>query len=167
MYIRGDFVKQIRDTQHYISEDGRVYNTKTKKYLSGSLDKDGYRRFRLNGLNVSFHRILMEVFNPVENMSELEVNHINGNKDDNTLANLEWSTRKENMEHLINSGLSKKCSNKGTQNGRAKLNENDVLEIKRLLQKGLSYSKIAEQFGVGKTAISDIKNGKTWSHIQE
>ena len=101
MYIRGDFVKQIRDTQYYISEDGRVYNSKTKKYLSGSLDKDGYRRFRLNGLNVSFHRILMEVFNPVENMSELEVNHINGNKDDNTLANLEWSTRKENMEHLI------------------------------------------------------------------
>lgn len=160
-------MKQIKNTQYYISEDGRVYNSKTRKYLSGSLDKDGYRRFRLNGINVSFHRMLMETFNPVENMSELEVNHINGNKDDNTLENLEWSTRKENMKHLVSSGLSEKCANKGIQNGRAKLNEENVLEIKKLLRSGLSYSKIAEKFGVGKTAISDIKNGKTWSHIQE
>lgn len=160
-------MKQIKNTQYYISQDGKVYNSKTNKYLKGSLDKDGYRRFRLNGLNVSFHRILMETFNPVENMDKLEVNHINGNKDDNTLTNLEWATREENMKHLVSSNLSKKCSNKGIQNGRAKLNEQDVLEIRKLLQEGLSSSKIANRFGVGKTAISDIKNGKTWSHVQE
>lgn len=160
-------MKQIKDTHYYITEDCKVYNSKTKKYLKGSLDKDGYRRFRLNNSNVSFHRMLMETFRPVENMEYLEVNHINGNKDDNSLSNLEWTTREQNMEHLVSTGLSTKCSNKGTQNGRSKLSEKDVLEIKKLIQSRMSYSKIAKIFKVGKTAISDIKNGKTWSHIQE
>ena len=123
MYIRGDFVKQIRDTQYYISEDGRVYNSKTKKYLSGSLDKDGYRRFRLNGLNVSFHRILMEVFNPVENMSELEVNHINGIKTDNRVENLEWCTASENGLHAYKNGLSKNVVWKYTGKPVAKIDK--------------------------------------------
>ncbi|MCF0126444.1 MAG: HNH endonuclease [Clostridia bacterium] len=160
-------MKQIRDTQYLISEDGKIFNSKTKKFLKGSLDKDGYRRFSLNGFNASVHRMIMETYKPVENMEKLEVNHIDGNKLNNTLENLEWCTREENMAHLVSSGLSSKCSMKGSKNGRAKLDEDKVREIKKLLKEGLSLSEIGAIYGVGKTTISDIKNGKRWKHVQE
>lgn len=44
-------------------------------------------------------------FNPVENMENLEVNHINGNKSDNSLKNLEWCFGSFNVRHSLQTGL--------------------------------------------------------------
>lgn len=81
--------KQIQKSNYFISEEGKVYNQKTNKFLSGSLDTCGYLRFRLKGKNVSIHRMVLETFNPCPNMNSLEVNHIDGNKTNNRLGNLE------------------------------------------------------------------------------
>lgn len=51
------------------------------------------------------HRLVMETFNPVPNADELDVNHIDGNKKNNNLSNLEWCTRQENLIHAVNTGL--------------------------------------------------------------
>ena len=51
------------------------------------------------------HRLVLESFKPVSNVDEMDVNHIDGNKKNNNLCNLEWCTRRENLVHAVNSGL--------------------------------------------------------------
>ena len=54
----------------------------------------------------------------------------------------------------------------GEQMGSSKLTNEQVLEIRKLLLTGMAAHKIGKLFGVGKTCILYIKNGKTWKHIQ-
>ncbi|MCM1217913.1 MAG: HNH endonuclease [Lachnospiraceae bacterium] len=65
------------------------------------------------------HRLVMNTFCPIENSEELQVNHINGHKDDNRLENLEWCTRSENLIHAFKTGLEERP--KGEKNPRHKL----------------------------------------------
>ncbi len=55
---------------------------------------------------------------------------------------------------------------RGEKAGSSKLKNEQVLEIRKLLLTGLAAHKIGKLFGVGKTCILYIKNGKTWTHIQ-
>lgn len=71
-------------------------------------------------------------------------------------------TQKENMEDMA----SKSRSTIGSKNPKAKLNEEQVLEIKRLLSEtDLTQEKIAESFNVDRKIVSGIKNGKIWKHV--
>lgn len=54
---------------------------------------------------------------------------------------------------------------RGAQHGRAKLTEDDVLDIRAVLAFGGTRSAIARAYGVGISAISAIASGKTWAHI--
>lgn len=54
---------------------------------------------------------------------------------------------------------------RGEKSNNAKLNEQQVREIKQLIKDGLSNRKIAKMFGVGKSIISDIGRGRCWSHV--
>lgn len=79
------------------------------KIISPYANKKGYMivRTRENGATKHYqlHRIVLSVFNPCDNMELLQVNHIDGNKSNNSISNLEWCTCKENMEHAIRTGL--------------------------------------------------------------
>ena len=105
----------------------------------------------------SIHRLvaLSYLSNP---HNKENVNHIDGNKLNNKVTNLEWVTRKENVRHAWDTGL---VNTKGEGNGRSKLKSRHVEAI-RLIKDILPASEIAELFGVGKTAISDIINNRTW-----
>jgi DNA invertase Pin-like site-specific DNA recombinase len=55
---------------------------------------------------------------------------------------------------------------RGSKVPSAKLNEDQVREIKRLIRAGVRYQDIAEQYGVGKTTIANIATGLRWSHVK-
>lgn len=93
---------------HYIDKNGRVLNTKTNNYLTPNVRKNGYYLVTINEFNKSYkrylHRILGEAFikNP---LNKRTVNHIDGNKLNNNLDNLEWATDSENLKHAYRIGL--------------------------------------------------------------
>lgn len=117
---------------------------------------------KLDGSKRTFrvHRLVMMAFNPVENMDELEVNHIDGNKKNNKLENLEWCTASENQIHAFKTGLNK--SRRGEESNFSKLTNDDVKKVFELREKGLLQREIAEIVGCTKSNISCILKGKSW-----
>lgn len=90
------------DTRYQVSNLGRVKGQKGN-ILKGTKTNAGYKKVGLytNGKAVFkyIHRMVMETFNPCDNTANLDVNHIDGNKENNQLNNLEWVTKQENAQH--------------------------------------------------------------------
>jgi len=144
--------KIIKDFPNYkISNLGRIYNIKTEKYLTLQENK-GYLQVFLynNGIKKFFlvHRLVGEYFIPnLENKPE--INHINGIKNINTVDNLEWCTRSENILHAYRTGLSiaddkrkkkmslgNKCSRKVLQ---IDLNTNEIINEFNSISEAAKY----------------------------
>lgn len=92
-------MKTINEFPNYeINELGQIKNKKTGKILSQSLSSKGYYQVNIGNKSRRVHRLLAEAFIP--NPSNLEtVNHIDGNKLNNSLSNLEWMSRSNNVLH--------------------------------------------------------------------
>lgn len=96
----------IREHPNYeVSNRGNVRNKRNGYILKPQLNrKDGYHRVSLNGKRYYVHRLVADAFFDGEHQ-EMDVNHIDGNKLNNDLTNLEWYTRKENIKHVYINGL--------------------------------------------------------------
>lgn len=92
-----------------VSNKGRVQLSKGKKTAGWS--HEGYKRIRLYvpGRKYIFvHRLVMQTFRPFDGDDDLmQVNHKDGNKENNALENLEWNTSLENIEHYTQKLLPK------------------------------------------------------------
>ena len=161
-------LNNIIKSTYYINEKGQIYSKLSNKILSGSLDKDGYVRISLKTEDnkqktIKLHRILLITFNPVKNYQYLQVNHIDGNKTNNTLDNLEWCSCKKNIEHAFDIGLR-------TGKEHSILQEKDVIKICKLLEEGYEPKMIAiklfpDDITKYTSMIQDIKRGKNWTSI--
>ena len=149
---------------YYVTDDGRIWSDRTKKYLSFQYDKDGYVKVSMRSTDnkshrYSVHRLVLENFDPVKNMELLQVNHKDGNKLNNRLENLDWVTCKENIQHAVNNNLRAKI------NGSAKLVPAQVIEIYKRANNGESNVKLAKEFNMHPDQIGRIKNKKVWKDI--
>ena len=92
---------------YQISDFGNVKSLISNRLLKPSKDKFGYVRFNAlknkKSKTLRIHRLVMEVFNPIN--SFMQVNHIDGNKLNNRLNNLEWCTDSDNKKHAYKTGL--------------------------------------------------------------
>jgi len=187
--------KEINGFSDYmVSSYGRIKSLKfgKERILKLGKNKYGYLQFILYKNNKKYtktiHRLVLETFNPIENMDKLEGNHKDGNKENNRLDNLEWCTYYENRKHAIENGLinnkdinnpnygnhyseetKRKQSEKmrGENNPNSILTEEKVIEIWKYLKEGiLTHKEIGEKFGFARPTISNIKNGRSWKHIK-
>lgn len=97
---------------YLISKCGKVYSLKRNKIMKPSIITSGYekimiknKKIKLNK-NVTVHRLVAETFIPNPNNLPC-VNHIDGNKRNNDINNLEWCNQKENIRHSWDNKLSK------------------------------------------------------------
>lgn len=109
------------------------------------------------------HRLILETFNPIENMENLTVNHKDGVKNNNKLNNLEWMTTQENTKHAIEFGLRKPKDQNGSKNKMAKLTEEQVIEI---LKSNKTTKELMKSYNVSRKTIENIKNKKSWTHVK-
>jgi len=146
-------------TDYVIYDTGIIKSLKHNKIilLKYVLDRYGYPIICLstNGKSKTFkiHRLVAQTFIPNPD-NKPQVNHKDGNKQNNRVDNLEWVTRKENEKHAVENGL------KGH-----KLLENDVLAIHGLYLSGMTRKEIGLIYGVTDTHIYYIVNGLTWKYL--
>lgn len=153
---------------YYITDDGRVWSEKTQKYLSTNLDRYGYVKVRLvspgsKRHTYSVHRLVLENFNPVDGMENLQVNHKDGNKLNNNLSNLEWVTPSENVYHAFRIGLKTQM---GTANNQSKYPEETILKaIEMLKSKKYTGAEIDQKLGFCKDYANSIRRKERWKHL--
>ena len=132
-------------------------------------DRDGYLRYGLsrrpNGVLIkSAHRLVVEAF--IGSIPDgLQVNHIDGNKKNNFIGNLEICTLEQNVQHAHRTGLISNYA-RGVRSASAKLTEADVLEIRERYDAGNERQQdIAEDYGIQRESVSKIGLRKRWKHI--
>lgn len=86
-----------------VNEKGQVWSYRSNKFLTPYDDGYGYLKVGLFRNCIAdrrrVHRLVMETFNPVEGMENLEVNHLDEDKKNNNLSNLSWVTKLENIRY--------------------------------------------------------------------
>ena len=99
------------NTAYEVSNLGRVKNRNTGKVLAERDNGHGYKIISFyygdNGRTYYIHRLVAGEFIP-NPLNKPEVNHLDGNKGNNQVNNLEWCTRPENSKHAYKTGLIKK-----------------------------------------------------------
>lgn len=130
-------------------------------------NRNGYNVVTFNGIShktFMVHRLVLCTFENKPLDYHLQVNHIDGNKRNNMIENLEFVTQKENVRHAFDIGL--RTIRRGCQIKNSILTETQVIEIKNLLKDGNMMQKdIAIMYGVHKATINDIHKEKNWKHI--
>lgn len=140
-----------------------------ERILQGHTDTKGYIQVELKtaqSRNIKcVHRLVAEAF--IENPENKEqVNHIDGNKKNNCVDNLEWCTCTENIRHAWANGLHNAFH--GEEHPNSKLTNEQVIWIKENYKKGdreFGASAISRRLGVSISPIYNIIHGKGWKHI--
>lgn len=153
-----------------ISTHGRLKNIKTQYIYKPNILNSGYSSVRTtlgernNKIHILIHKAVAYTF--LENTHNLpEVNHIDGNKENNRLDNLEFCTSHENQQHKYDTGLFDTNKIKGEKNGAAKLTWDDVKYIRDNYKKGsreLGTHAMARKFSVSHPTILSVINNETW-----
>ena len=156
---------------YQISNCGRVKSFKCERthimkpansgngYLIVDFKKDGKRTRKF------IHRLVALAF--IENVGDKsDVNHIDGNKQNNRVENLEWATRSENVLHAFKNKLMPTFS--GTETYIARLTVEQVRYIRaKYIPRDVDFGveALAQKFNVGKTTIRNVIDRKSYKNV--
>lgn len=155
------------DCGYAVSRDGRVFSKKSGSWrmlaliphvktghLGVTLYIDGQSRRR------SVHVLVLEAFfGPCPR--GLECRHLDGNPANNTVGNLKWGTRQENVDDMVLHGTT--CH--GERSTTAVLTEQQAIEVRRRSAAGEGATAIAKSLGISYGTVHSAIHGKSWSHL--
>lgn len=164
---------KIRNRGKYVAKDGSAINPIRKRQpVTVHLNEDGYPCF---GGGIPVHLYVAHAW--VDGyFPEAEVNHKDFDRMNYDASNLEWVTHRENINHTLTHNYDVVCKSKqGINNGRALFTEEQVLEIRRMYDGGMSVADIVKYYHPDLIHVADYKNThstysnicrrKTWKHI--
>lgn len=154
-----------------VSNTGRVRNKVTGYVLKVSL-RVGYPAVSLSAnyfigerYQYHVHRLAIEAFigSAPTHLVRPQVNHIDGDKTNNNITNLEWVSHAGNAQHAYKLGLLKTpAAPLGENHSSAVLTEDQVRFIRT---SSTSANRLAKDFGVSKTTVLHARNRRTWKHV--
>ena len=152
---------KISNTGEIILPNGKI----AKQYVSSS----GYKTIwiHINGKRnnhpMLVHRLVAEAFIPNPE-NKPEVNHIDCNKCNNWVGNLEWCTRKDNVHYAISLGHQPK----GINHKKSKCTEDQIRAACRMLENpDITLTYICQNTGVPIKTLKHIRFDNGWSHISK
>ncbi|RZT96639.1 HNH endonuclease [Ancylomarina subtilis] len=159
--IENDEIRQYRNSVYYFSRDALSYNIKTGLMMKPSINGGGYLKLDLWIDKIRkqeyLHRIVAEIYLG-ECPEGYLVNHIDFDRTNDNIENLEYVSAEENTIHSIERIVEK----------RRKITNEQILEFKEYLRenpKKINYKYFMEKFNVCRRTLYNIKTGRTWKHI--
>jgi len=148
---------------YIIYRNGVLYNSRRHVIINGSVNTHGYRVFALSKndkrKSMKAHRLVALAFIPNPHNKQ-QVNHIDGNKLNNNVDNLEWCTHTENMQHAHRTGLKEgsHIGKYGAEHPASKMVEQrDIYGV--LVETFGSALEAKRETGVHNSGICDVANG--------
>ncbi len=164
--------KRYPNSNYFFTPKGIVYSTFFNKVIEHKQkkDRDGYHRVDLmigdeKKYGFQVHRGVAVLFLQLVEGSNI-VNHIDGDKSNNSVSNLEWTTTAENNKHAIDTGLL--VLKNGEENPSSKLTEENVRWIRKNFKSNcvqFGCKALGRKFGVSDKAIEKIIKNKSWKHV--
>lgn len=147
---------------------GNIWNTYTKYKLKPHKVKEGYLKANTTVDNIRvkcfIHRAVALAF--ILNPNNLPtVNHLDADKTNNYVENLEWASHKRQTEHVKQLDLQTYV--RGEDIGNSKYTEKTVRKVCKLLEDGYRNCDIVRLCDVSRSLPSDIRNGNHWIHISK
>lgn len=148
-----------------ISSLGKVKNAITGTEFSIRTTYQGYKTcsiplFQTTGVKRTtsklVHRLVAETFFSYVSSDLYEANHINGDKSNNSIHNINWLTRQENLQHARDTGLFKRQF--GESNGRYKYSNEDVKTLDNMRQEGYTLKQLGY--------LMDLKQGSIFNLLK-
>ena len=142
-------------------------NVYSRKWRGRILTKDSYKKYftvclsRLGKQRTwQIHQLVAKTFTG-EQPKGYDTNHKDGNRFNNSSDNLEYITRKQNIDHAVRNGLHLY----GEKIGGSKLKEYQIISIRAESKEGLSQNVLAKKYGVDQSLIWRIIHRKSWKHV--
>ena len=132
--------------QYLINKDGLVINTTNKRINAHSEMTKGYYQCSIKGKKYLVHRLIAMTFIPNPENKE-QVNHIDGDKKNNNIANLEWATSRENADHATALSL----------RHHRRISREQQSTIVELLRAGVSIKSISIRFSISRNRVSYLR----------
>lgn len=152
--------------EYTIDTNGVVYNVTKQKVLKGTriTKSNRYKKIVLFKHH-ALHRLVAQHFLPNPD-NHPQVNHIDGNRENNAAGNLEWCTPSTNIKHAYATGLK---TNRGEINPISILTEDVVVDIWRLSKQGHKPTNIIRLLNlvVCRGTVSAVTNSKNWTHVTD
>lgn len=157
-------IKDLLDSGKYdVTKDGVVIsnqyrgNKNRSEPLKPHVGPDGYSRVVLSdsdgAMSCCVHRVVAIKY--LENDDGLpEINHIDGCRSNNSLSNIEWVTRNQNVRHSISD----------KPHWSAKIDADMAKKIKEMIADERGSTYIANKLGITRSIVESIRRGVTWKH---
>lgn len=145
----------LQNNKYEVDEVGNVFNRKTGRKLSQQVCRKGYFSVKLQGKRFKTHRLILASFHG-EIPKAMTVNHIDGNKKNNSISNLEWLTNSQNIKHSAIIGL--RNYNKKESHPKFKLTKELVSQIENEIRNNAKFSDIKNEHNISETTFYLIKH---------